>query len=69
MNALRSTSESGVERLSEILSEQNEGLTKEQWEKRLAALERIASSVRARRSKCSEPQSTPASSRKVRRRA
>jgi hypothetical protein len=49
MNALRSTSESGVERLSEILSEQNEGLTKEQWEKRLAALERIASSVRARR--------------------
>lgn len=50
MKALRPTSESGVERLTGIFSQQNEGLTKEQREKRLEALEGIASSVRARRS-------------------
>ena len=39
---------SGLGKLSELLSRQNEGLTKEERESRLVALERIAGSVRVR---------------------
>jgi hypothetical protein len=46
-----------VKMLAELFSKQNEGAGKEQREARLSALEQIASSVRARRSKSQEPHS------------
>jgi hypothetical protein len=49
----------GLGKLSELLSRQNEGLSKEERESRLLALEGIASSVRARRSKSSRSLSIP----------
>jgi hypothetical protein len=55
-----------AEKIASILSRQNEGLSKEQREKRLLALERIASAVRARRSKSSASLSTPANPGKSR---
>jgi hypothetical protein len=51
---------SGLEQFSQLLSRQNEGLSKEERESRLEALERIANLVRARRSTSSTSHSTPA---------
>jgi hypothetical protein len=50
----------GLEKLSALLSRQYEGLSNEERESRLRALERIANSVRARRSSFSPFPSTPA---------
>lgn len=47
----------GVQRLGTVLSKLNEGLTKRERESRLLAIERIASGVRARRSR---PEASPA---------
>ena len=56
----------GVKKLAAVFSKQNEGLNKQERESRLLALEKIASSVRARRSRPEEPHSTLATSRKAR---
>lgn len=68
MNAQRSN-QRVVEKIDAVFSRCNEGLSKEERESRLQGLERIANSVRARRSKSEGPQSTPVSPRKGRIRA
>ena len=60
------STKSGIEKLSDLLSKQNEGLSKEERESRLLALERIASSVRVRRSTSSGSLSIPANPGKAR---
>jgi hypothetical protein len=68
MNAQR-FNQRALEKIGAIFSRREEGLSKEEREVRLQGLERIAISVRARRSKSEGPQSTPASPRKGRIRA
>lgn len=68
MNAQRSNQRAS-EKINAIFSRPDEGLTPEAREARLQGLERIANSIRARRSKSEAPQSTPASPRKGRIRA
>ena len=58
-----------VEKINAVFSRRDKGLSPEEREARLQGLERIANSVRARRSKSEGPQSTPANSPKVRIRA
>jgi hypothetical protein len=58
-----------VENIDAVFSRRNEALSKEERESRLQGLERIANSVRARRSESEGPQSTPVSPRKGRIRA
>jgi hypothetical protein len=55
-----------IKKLAAVLSKQNEGLSREERESRLAAIERIADSVRARRSKSAPSQSTVVSQPKSR---
>jgi hypothetical protein len=53
-------------KLTQFFSKCDEGFSKEEQEARLQGLERIANSIRARRSKSEGPQSTPVNPRKGR---
>lgn len=64
-----SRNKGGIERLADLFSAELAGLPKSEREVRIASLETVAASIRARRSKSSGPQSTQDSSRKVRIRA
>ena len=66
MANLRRSNENALEKIENIFSKQNEGLSKEQREARLSELEKIASSVRARRSKSEGPRPTAVSRAKAR---
>ena len=59
----------GARRLGAVLSKLNESATKEERESRLLALERIASAVRARRSRPEASSAIPANPAKDRIRA